>query len=130
MCERLNELLRQRALLDEHLEWLEAEIAAEKRKGPVTQEVAPIFTPAPSPTIRPMAAPVPAPLAVPPPLIERPAAEVEREAESILEQYRTEQARVGTSVKRGCFGYFFVAMVLLIGALVGFYFYVKTQRGH
>jgi hypothetical protein len=130
MSERLNELLRQRALLDEHLAWLEAEIAAEKRKGPVTQEAAPVFPPSSSPLIRPVVVPASVRVAAPPPVIASPAAEVEREAESILEQYRTEQAGVGTSVKRGCFAYFFLAMVILVGSLVGFYFYVKTQRGH
>ena len=116
MSDRLSDLRRQRALLAEHLAWLDREIQAE---GGLKQEA-----PRPAAPTQSVAAP-PAPSGVPPVV----AAPVEEIAEDILSQYRTAPVSVGASTKRGCLAAFAIFMALLGLATYGFYLYEKTRLG-
>jgi hypothetical protein len=106
VSERLKDLQRQRALAQEQLDWLDREIARE------TGAAAP---PAPSPA--PAAA---APTTAGP-------AHSEAEVEAMMAQYRSDPEALQTNVKRGCFLYFFVALGLLLLALLAFYFLRKPR---
>ena len=116
MSDRADELKRQRDLLREHLDWLERELAAEE--GFERAEAAPEapYTP---PTY---ASPRPS-------LIEAEPAD-NRDAEAILEEYRTPALSIATKTKMGCVAYFVVAMALLGAAVAALYFYMKSVRGH
>jgi hypothetical protein len=98
MSDRLQELLRQKALLAEQAAWLEREIAAEQARAGVTPPVA--------------AAPAPA---SPPP------ASAVAPTEALFEQYRPNPQSVQQEVKRGCYLYFLGALVLLGLAVFAIY---------
>lgn len=101
MSERLQELLRQKALLDEHAAWLEREIAAERTQiGEVP--------PAAAPRLPTPAAP--------------PSATTDAEADALLDQYRSNPQSLQQEVKRGCFLYFFGALALLGLTVLAVYF--------
>src|SRR5205823_1835191 len=116
------ELRRQRALIAEHLAWLDRQIA--EAGGMAT----PAAQPAPQATPTPLAPPGPTPLpkvetagvvaaalkasvaaATNPP--ESP--EVAAKANAILDEYRTPEASLKTDVRKGCMLYFAAAMGLL-----------------
>ena len=86
MSDRLQELLRQKALLAEQAAWLEREIAAEQARAGVTPPSAVAIAPA-----------------SPPPA----------STEALFEQYRPNPQSVQQEVKRGCYLYFLGALVLL-----------------
>ncbi len=95
MSDRLTELRRQRALVQDHADWLDREIAAcvAAMPGP------PADASLPTTSVSPSSAPVP-PLEAPPELI-----------------YTPDPAGTRQQVKRGCFLYFFIALALLSAAL-------------
>ena len=105
MSDRLKDLLRQRALAQEQLAWLEGEIA---RESGAAAPVAPAASRVP-PT------PAVAPKTAGP-------AHSEAEVEAMLAQYRNDPAVLQSNVKRGCFLYFFAALGLLGLTVLGFYF--------
>jgi len=90
MSDRLQELLRQKALLAEQTAWLEREISAEQARTGVT----------------PLAIVTAAPAAPPP-------ATVVASTEALFEQYRPNPQSVQQEVKRGCYLYFLGALALL-----------------
>jgi len=109
MSARLQELLRQKALLAEHAAWLEREIAVEQALagGPSGPAL-----PAPLP----LAATMPAPAADAPPA---PSAMAEAEAEAILSQYRDSSKSERQRVKWGCLLYVTAgALLVLLGFFV------------
>jgi hypothetical protein len=108
VSDRLQELLRQRALQKEHLDWIDREIAA--LQG----------SPQPSP---------PPDLSPPPPLSEPPRAG-ESDAEAILDEYRRPTVSIEKSTKTGCFIYFAAALLLTAVFVVAVYFYSRAKRGH
>ena len=133
MIDRLAELLRQRALLQEHLTWLDREIAAASAKpgAPPGEPVAPLAVPAPegalpaSPTstarhaaaLQPTApSPLPSGHAPPPP-----------DADALMEQYRSSTDSLQSDVRKGCFLYFAAAFVLL-GVGVGVLYFLLSSR--
>jgi hypothetical protein len=98
MSERLQELLRQKALLDEHAAWLEREIAAERAR---TGDRPPAES-----------APVAPPAASPP-------AVTDAETDALLDQYRGTPQSLHQEVRRGCLLYFFAALAVVgLGALI------------
>ncbi|HUJ43365.1 MAG TPA: hypothetical protein VLW52_07140 [Opitutaceae bacterium] len=101
MSDRLQELLRQKILLDEHVAWLQREIAAERaRAGDCS----------------PPASAAPPPVTAPPPAM------TDREADAVLDQYRDSPQSLHQAVKRGCLLYFFGALAALgLGALVVYF---------
>jgi hypothetical protein len=135
MSDRLRELLRQRALLQEHVEWLDREIAAvrssasagpesrvEESASPVAVTAATRFASvgAPAPTsdaetAQGAFAEVSAtPTAAIPPEVAA--------ADAIIEEYRVPPETLRTDVRKGCLLYFFTALGLLALAVVALYF--------
>jgi uncharacterized membrane protein len=135
MSDRLDALLRQRALLREHVAWLDSEIAAAQaaeERAPADSSPTPFASaaaPTPrveSPAARPPAAPAVAPRPAPPP----PAAPtlVAAQADEILETYRTPANSLQSDVRKGCFLYFFAALALVGLGVTALYFLIGTRR--
>jgi hypothetical protein len=100
MSERLRHLQRQRALLSEHLAWIDNEIARE--------------TPASSASTPRVAAPAES---TTPPLPSSPSAspEIPAEADVLMEKYAAQERQNPGDVRRGCL-YVFASAVLLLAA--------------
>jgi hypothetical protein len=121
---RLAELRRQRALVAEHLAWLDREIATHAAPaGSATvgggTATAPDSLPAPPPLyVSPQAAPA-APVATySAPSV--PSPEAAAQADAILAEYSVSPGSVKSDVRKGCFLYFAAAFLLLglgVGAL-------------
>ena len=126
MSDRLTELQRHRAMLQEQLAWLDREIAAlggtKPSALPPTEgiprpvEPARVATPAISPltSIRPT---VPSPVA---PLASA------KSADEIMAQYQTDTGSVQSKTRWGCFLYFFLALAMV--AAVVLILYIRTLR--
>jgi hypothetical protein len=97
--DRLKDLHRQRALVQEHLAWLDREIAAASGE----------------------AAPRPAPPAAS-------AVEYDNEVEAVLESYRAEAHSAPAAARRGCYFVFFAALALWALAMLAWYFYTLHHR--
>lgn len=130
MPDRLVELHRQRALLQEHLAWLEREIAAESDQSDAATVQPPASTA--------IQAPAPfAPLATTSPLAGPTAAATARrvdrstsptsDADVIIEQYRASPGSLQSDVRKGCFLYFAAAFVLLGVGVVALYFLISSR---
>lgn len=111
MSARLQELLRQKALLAEHAAWLDREIAVEQALagGPAGPAL-----PAPLP----LTATMPAPAAAAGPI---PAGAAEAEADAILAQYRDSAKSARQRVKWGCILYVVAGAALVILGFVVIY---------
>jgi hypothetical protein len=132
MPDRHSELLRQRALVLEHLAWLDREIASTNPLSAVP--AVPTLPVAPSVTTPPAASMVPASDAADPaiPLLSPvSAAQTEPvpalESDGILEQYRVTPAAVHQDVRKGCFLYFAAAFVVLGIVVAILYFAISTR---
>jgi hypothetical protein len=135
MPDRLNELVRQRALVSEHLAWLDREIARANSSQ----------APAPAPIVAPFASstsglPVPAaPVAPTTPVIDptlstpstgpatTPAEAPAALSEEILDQYRVSPKAVHQDVRKGCFLYFAGAFVVL-GIVIAILYFTISSR--
>lgn len=102
MSDRLKDLQRQRALAQEQLAWIDAEISKESGQPLATAK------PAVSPAVAP---------------VTPSAAEAARMAEEIMARYQGVGATSPAEVKRGCYLYFAAAFVLLGLGVVALYFY-------
>ena len=123
MADRIAELARQRALLSEHLAWLDREIADETVKRLIPK--------APDPAAANMAAVVPPP---PPAQISEPTVgaappltTTAPAAAEILDQFRVEPSAVKQDVRKGCLLYFAAAFVLLGVVVAILYFTIGTH---
>jgi len=118
MSDRLAELHRQRLLVQEHLAWLDREIA----EASEWSESVPSAQPFPRQSREPLASA--SPVAFKPALksvsaSELPRATVTPAAEAILEEYRVAPATVRSDVKKGCLLYVLAAFALLaLGVIV------------
>jgi hypothetical protein len=118
MLDRLADLHRQRALVQEHLDWIDREIIRAERQQQAAAPAVPPAEPAlpaavPPPAIPPPAAPLPVnPAAVTTPPHLSP-------ADAILEEYRVPSNTLKSDVRKGCLLYFAGAFVLLGLAIVG-----------
>lgn len=101
--DRLQDLRRQRTLVQEQLAWLDREIAA------AAGTAAP-HPPAPPP-------PPQNPPATPPVL------PADQDMEAILESYRAEASSGPADARRGCYLVFFTGLALVTLAVLGWYFY-------
>ncbi len=109
MPDRLAELRRQRALVQEHLAWLEREIAAtEKTSG------APTLASAPLPLAPHTSGPASPATAKPAPS--------EASVDEILSQYRSAPDVVRQDVRKGCLLYFGLALVAFVACVAILYF--------
>lgn len=143
MSDRLSELLRQRALLQEHLAWLDREIDAAARSSSTPSSSALPRSPPPDVPAFPLtpALPTVSVAAIPPPpsspaLTARlagtsPVSPAENVvvpgAEAILDQYRVEPRSVQQDVRKGCFLYFAAAFVLLGLGVTVLYFMISSR---
>lgn len=128
---RLEELRRQRALLREHLEWIENEITAATEASPAappaaTPDASPA-APAPSPLPSP---PPPLPHApTPPPQLPPPAPlhpEAARAADEIIARYQAEGATRPEDIKRSCLLMFAAAFLLFALGVTFVYLHYRS----
>jgi hypothetical protein len=110
VSDRLEEIRRQRALLREHLAWLDREIAAIEGNAPPAP-----FAGLPRPEPPPIPAATPA---------------VETEAESILAEYRQPPVSIQKRAKLGCLIYFAAGMLIMVLSVAVLYVLVKRAHGH
>jgi len=135
MSDRLAELRRQRALVQQHLEWLEREIRAEDATANPTRPSA--TAPLPSPTSRgPAAGMTTAPPARPLRPDTHPnedsgitanRAEGGPDVERILEEYRAPPGALHHDVRTGCLLYFAAAFVLFCAVIALLYFTLSRR---
>lgn len=114
--DRLNELRRQRALVQQHLEWLEAEIAAAENK---TRAAVPLRSPAGSQN-EAITSPIES--------ISLSETAPSPELEALVAAQKTAPANSAAEVKRGCFIAFAGLFVLLGLAVYGLYLYSKSKH--
>ncbi len=132
MSDRLDALLRQRELLQEHLDWLDAEIdAARPSSGTVAPSSAPVAPTAPIVARVPAAPRVALPAPIAPTAVVTsdvsPTA-VAAQADEILESYRTPPTSVKSDVRKGCLLYFVGAFLLLGLGVTALYFLISSRR--
>ena len=115
MADRLQELLHQKALLNEHAAWLDSEIMAEQQRtgAPTVPEQTPAIDTPPAETPPAETPSVDTPPAEPLPNPPAPRSTGNTNANAILEHYRSNPRSLQQEVKRGCFLYFFGSLVLL-----------------
>lgn len=116
VSDRLNELRRQRALVQQHLEWLEAEIAAAEPKA---HAAAPVRVPSAS-HAEGASSPIESIS-----LRETPSSS---ELDALLAAQKSAPANSAAEVKRGCFVAFGLLFVVLGLAVYGFYLYSRSQH--
>jgi hypothetical protein len=117
MSDRLAELRRQRALVQEQLAWIDREIVSvEKQLGAVPAEGPPTIV-----QLAPPAPKKPSPLSPATPA----GAAVEPLAEAIYEEYKVPPEALRRDVRQGCLVYFAGALVVLALAVVGLYFALR-----
>ena len=121
VSDRLKELQRQRALLQEHLAWLDHEIAGESGRADETKPVAA------GPAGVTFSAPKPQP-AVPAFPSPESASAATAAAEAIIEKYQRTTPSVQSEVKRGCFLYFFLALALVGAGVLALYLYTAHKH--
>ena len=125
MADRLQELLQQRALIKEHLAWIEGEITAASGRplaSPMAA-IAPSSPPPESPTPALPLAPRPAPSTFPATVVSPPQARDEHDA--LIARLAAAEEKPPMPTKRGCWIFFAVTIVALAGAawLLLRYFY-------
>jgi hypothetical protein len=124
MSDRLNELLRQRTIIQEHLTWLDRQIIAE------SDGISPL-APTPSALNDLEKGGVPFMPPPPPTLTSTPTVEAtktEQAAEAILADYKKDPLRQQSDIKRGCLLYFISALAFV--SLVTILFYFLYSRRH
>lgn len=116
MSDRLDDLVRQRALVQEHLAWLNREIAT-------AAEAAKATTSAPPAPLPPAGASAGPPAVILASSKAAPASGVGAvEADEIMAQYQATPANVKQDVRKGCLLYFSAAL-LLLGLVVTVLYY-------
>lgn len=108
---RLDELRRQRALVQNHLEWLDREIAREQ-SSTVEPRLATVSDTTPVESSR-----------FPP---ESTTGASDQDAQSIIEGYRIPTGDLHRDVRKGCLLYFFGALAALAVGIVVMYFLLRT----
>lgn len=106
---RLDDLQRQRALVQQHLAWLDREIAAAQSTAPTGPAALP-----------PDAAPLAPRLSRP-----TPGAVPDTDAEAILDQYRSAAPTLKTEVRNGCLLYAGGALALLLLGAFALSFFLR-----
>jgi hypothetical protein len=112
VSDRLDEYRRQRALLREHLEWLDRQIAAIEGASAPASPRPPEPDPEPGPP--------------PPMLSSRPS---DLDAEAILSQYRQPAGTLQNDARRGCLLFFALGLGLTALAVVVLYLLVRRAHG-
>jgi len=115
MSDRLNDLRRERTVIQAHLEWLDREIAVQSNAGANTS--------APAPTSAALAAnaslgTISQPLSA--------AAPSSSEIDVALDSYRQDPVALQSDVRKGCFLYLAIAFLLLFLAVGALYLYSRS----
>jgi hypothetical protein len=118
MSDRLAELRRQRALVLEHVAWLDREIAAATPLSPIADRSIPPLVASPQPT----------PAVAEPGALPVAAAPVGPEADAILDDYRVPETSLKSDVRKGCLLYFVGAFLLVGLGVVALYFLFQARR--
>lgn len=103
-------------MIQEHLAWLDREIAAESRRGGTGHSSG---TPSQIPSV---------PLAVATPAMQVPVSPSAADSEAILAQYQNQPDALKKDVRNGCFLYFALAMLGFFGLVA--LLYLRTKRVH
>jgi hypothetical protein len=119
VSDRLNELRRQRALLQQHMEWLDREIAAASGNA----RPAPLPLQPPTPQMATSASKLSPIISVS--LTETPSPQ---DTDALLRQYASDPKDSEASVKRGCWIAFIAAFALLGLVMAVWYFGVDARR--
>jgi hypothetical protein len=107
VSDRSDELRRQREIVRQHLAWLDRELTA--------QEGIP--------------AAEPEPVLLPPQRFSVEASDADRDAESILAEFRRPAPAIEAQAKKGCILYFSIAVVLMLAAaMITLYMYSRARR--
>jgi hypothetical protein len=114
MVDRLQELLQQRALIKEHLAWLEGEISAAAGRPAEVREAAPIFPASPS-ALRPAAVTQPPTPLSAPAAPARTAQRKQEDADAMIARLAAEETSAPVPAKKGCW-IFFCATLVVLGA--------------
>jgi hypothetical protein len=126
MSDRLADLRRQRALVQEQLNWLDAEINAAQPPSPA----APVVTPAP-PTSPPAPKPAtPARGVTPAALVSTPpaaAGTIDAMAAAMLKEYKIPPKSLHTDIRKGCLLYLIGAFAVLILGVTVLYFALRRN---
>jgi len=115
VSDRLKDLQRQRALQQEHLAWLDQEIAKEAGQAGASGNAIPV-----SPLTHRVSAPKLESIL--------PASDITADAEAIIEKYQNTGPSVQSQVKRGCFMYFFLALALVGVGVAALYLYTVRKQ--
>ena len=115
--DRLAELRRQRALVQQHLEWLDAEIAAESQRE--ERDISPAVTPKPG---RPV---ITRPVAMPTRSI---SSQASTPLDPLLGQQPLAASDVKQDVKKGCLLYFAAALAAVVVSVAILYFAFGVGR--
>ncbi|MEN9841422.1 MAG: hypothetical protein RL376_1222 [Verrucomicrobiota bacterium] len=125
--ERLSSLLRQRALLTQHLAWLDAEIADAQGAPPAAPYTPPTLpsTPDKSPAPAPVpAVPVSPPVNVEPAPVEPdPVNLANQRADQIIASYSAVDRFDPSATKRGCIALAAGALFIMFGIFAVWYFF-------
>jgi hypothetical protein len=131
MTDRHQELLRQRALVEAHLAWLDREIAEAKPATPTSPPPASGLRLKTSPTpthatLRHTADAILGHANATSPLPTAPR-EV-TQADAILDEYRVPPDALKTDIRKGCFVYFALALTVVAVGVAGLYFLLNKGR--
>lgn len=118
MADRLEELRRQRTLVQQHLEWLDREIAAESGKTTQTQTGAKLAAVIASSNPTSITAP-PSPAGTP--------HQGNPDADKILDKYRVAPESLRSDVRKGCWLYFAAAFAIFFGVVAILYFALSSR---
>lgn len=124
MPDRHSELLRQRALVSEHLAWLDREIAGASGSSASAPGVVAPHVPAAANAAATGNAVAPSTTAT---ATEKSADEKPAETDVLLEQYRVAPAALKDDVRKGCLLYFVGAFVVLGIIIAILYFTIGTH---
>lgn len=127
--DRLAELRRQRALVAQHLAWIDAELTAAGAGHPPPAPVSPPLPQdgAPAPSLAVAAAPLTSSADLAPP--EDPAlALANSRADEIIEKYRATEALDPRAAKRGCLVLFGAFCVLGAATLLAIYYFGYVHK--
>ena len=122
MSDRLNDLRRERAVIQAHLEWLDREIAAQAAAGVDSSTLSAASAATTTPR-DPSASSV----GIPQPLTATAAAEASSpEIDAALDSYRQDPVALQSDIRKGCFLYFAGAFLLLFLVVGAFYLYSRS----
>jgi hypothetical protein len=109
--DRLIELRRQRAMIREHVTWLDREIQREEQKMPAglpPSQSEMTAAGGPSDHIPELSSP-----------------ELGLEDDKVIEQFRVAPTDIQRDVRKGCLIYFAAAFLLLVAGVIGLYFALR-----